>query len=289
MIASLAAACIFLLGSLYFIRGKGSSFLLRLHAVPENDNGTYDLNRICRFIGFVLLLFSLGTFLWCLGRAFHRDIFLTLSFMVWIGTALFILIYLNTGERFWTLREDYVPFSQALKAAEESAAEDEASGQIEDIFGSISVRGRVAYGAACLETAASALQARTEKMGEFLELLWSFTSVILFDEWEERAEAFRTELETFSSIFGLEGLEEEDKTLLFQLQREALEAATENLKKGQSGFTLEPTIRLVKLMWKNGLPLPSMKPFRRSSIEESGGWGDPRDPDFFRDFSLENR
>ncbi len=282
MVIGFAAACLFLLAGLYFIRGRGAALLLRLHAVPEEDNGTYDPSKISRFIGLISLLFSLGAFLWWLGKVSGKNLFLTAGLAVWIGTALFILIYLNTGERFWTPSEDYIPFSSALEQAEESAAEEEASEHIEELFASVSVRGRVAYGAACLEKAADALTARTPRMEEYLEFLWSFTSTILFDEWEERAETFRAQLEDFSAAYGLEELAEEDKVFLYYLQRDSLEAAVENLKNGEAGFTLEPTVRLIKAMWKNGFELPSMHPFLLSSAQESGGWGDPRAPEFFR-------
>lgn len=282
MVIGFTAACLFLLAGLYFVRGKGVSLLLRLNAVPEEDNGTYDPSKISRFIGLVSLLFSLGAFLWWLGKVSRKNFFLTAGLAVWIGTALFLLIYLNTGERFWTPSADYISFSSALEQAEESAAEEEASEHIEELFASVSVRGRVAYGAACLEKAVDALTARTPQMEKYLEFLWSFTSTILFDEWEERAETFRTALEDFSAAFGLEELAEENKVLLYYLQRDSLEAAVENLKAGEGGFTLGPTVRLIKAMWKKGLELPFMQPFLQSSAQESGGWGDPRAPEFFR-------
>lgn len=283
MIIGLAAACIFLLFGLCFVRGKGAVLLMRFHVVPEDDNGAYDPYAISRFIGFVSLLFSLGAFLWWLNKIFHVNLFLTLSLVIFIGTVLFVLVYLNTGERFWIPREDYVPFSSTLRSAEQAAAEQEASEHIETFFESVSVRGRVAYGAACLEKTVDALQARTPKMSEFLETLWGFTSAILFDEWEEKAKAFSVgSIEAFSKLFCLEGLEEPDLSFLYQVQKEALEAAFANLSGGQPGFTMEPTIRLVKLMWKNGFDLPSMKPFRLSSFSESSGWGDPRKPEFFQ-------
>ena len=291
MVIGFIAACLLLLAGLYFVLGRGTrgaSLLLRLNAVPEEDNGTYDPSKMSRFIGLVSLLFSLGTFLWWLGQLSRKDFFQTASLAVWIGTALFLLIYLNTGERFWTPREDYIPFSSTLELAEESAAEEEASDHIEELFVSVSLRGRVAYGAACLEKAAEALSARTPRMEEYLEFLWSFTSTILFDEWEERAETFRIGLEDFSSSFGLEELAEEDKVFLYYLQRDSLDAAVENLKSGEGGFTLEPTVRLIKAMWKKGFELPSMQPFLRSSAGEGGGWGDPRAPEFFRQQSTDD-
>jgi len=286
MVIGFAAACIFLLFGLYFFRGKGTSLLLRFHAVPEDENGTYDPVGISRFIGLVSLLFSLGSFFWWLNRVFQKNLFLTLSSALFIGTALFVLIYLNTGNRFWIPREDYIPFSASLRDAEESAAEQQAAENIEAFFEPISVRGRVAYGAACLEKATEALQAKTPKMDVFLGFLWGFASTVLFDEWEEKSKkfVFRSP-ETFKKFFSLGEMEEEDLTFLYELQRDALEAASANLGSGHTGFTMEPTIRVVKLMWKNGFALPSVKPFRRSSFSESGGWGDPREPGFFQENS----
>ncbi len=283
MIIGLASTCIFLLFGVYFIRGKGVGLLVRFHAIPEDDNGIYDPSAISRFIGFAALLFSLGAFMWWLNKIFHIDFFSTLSLIIFIGTVLFVLIYLNTGERFWIPREDYVSFSATLRSAEQAAAEQEASEHIETFFEAVSVRGRVAYGAACLEKTVDALQARTPKMSEFLDFLWGFTSTILFDEWEEKAKAYSVgSIAAFSKLFRLEGLEESDLSLLYQVQNEALETAFANLTGGQMGFTMEPTIRLVKLMWKNGFDLPSMKQFRLSSFSESSGWGDPRKPEFFQ-------
>lgn len=287
MLIGFIASCLFLLAGIYFIRGKGVLLLERLHAVPEDDNGTYSPSAISRFVGLIFLLFALGSLLWWLSRVFHKDLLLTFSLAVWIGTVLFVLIYLNTGERFWTPREDYLPFSTALHTAEESAAEREASKQIEAVFASVSVRGRVAYGASCLEKAADALCARTPKLEEYLDFLWSFTSVILFDEWEEQAAHFHTgSLEDFAARFGLDALENVEKPdmeLLYEMQTASLKAAEENLGSSHTEFTMESTIRLIKLMWKNGLELPSVKSFRRSSAEESGGWGDPRSSEFFRE------
>lgn len=284
MVIGLAAVCIFLLFGQYFLRGKGVPLLLRFHVVPEDENGTYDPLGICRFIGFVSLLFSLGSFFWWLNRVSQKNLFFTLSSVIFIGTVLFILIYLNTGNRFWIPREDYVPFSATLRNAEESAAELEASEQIETFFETISIRGRVVYGAACLEKAVEVLQARTPKMNKFLTLLWGFASTILFDEWEEKAGRFAVgSLDAFEESFGLKEMEKEDIAFLYELQKDALEAATENLRSGIAGFTMEPTIKLVKLMWKNGFELPSIKPFRQSRFSESGGWGDPREPAFFRE------
>ena len=120
-------------------------------------------------------------------------------------------------------------------------------------------------------------------MEEYLAFLWSFTSTILFDEWEERAKEFTAaDQEEFSARFGLDGAEPEDVEILFPMQEESLKAATENLKGAHDQFTINSTVRLIKLMQKNGFSLPSMEPFRLSPAEESGGWGDPRKPELFQ-------
>ncbi|MBJ6145336.1 hypothetical protein [Hymenobacter sp. BT559] len=160
----------------------------------------------------------------------------------------------------------------------------------------VSIRGRVAYGATCLETTLTSAATDTAQFMPLLACLWEFTSSMDLSEWEEKIMDFYSEsvLDNSEEINSL-SLESSQRlranyaalsTSQLACIDEAIEIGRGNLYGGivgHSAATLASTMHLVRYLQAHGYPLPLIDKFLRSpfSQENQHGWGEPVDRNFF--------
>jgi hypothetical protein len=175
-------------------------------------------------------------------------------------------------------------------------SKSDALSDLERQLQTVSIRGRVAYGATCLESILTSAATDVAEFAPLFACLWKFTSSPDLSEWEEKIMDFYSE-----SV--LDNSEEINSPPPENLQRlrasytalstsqlacidEAIEIGRGNLYAGvvgHSAATLASTMHLVHHLQAHGNPLPPIDKFLRSPFnqENQHGWGKPVDRSFF--------
>ncbi|HET6228381.1 MAG TPA: hypothetical protein VFF27_19020 [Bacteroidia bacterium] len=167
-------------------------------------------------------------------------------------------------------------------------------------FKDISIRGRLAYGATCLEEALHQLGIRDEYLDKLvLPRIWEFTSSSRLDEWDTQINEIDPtcvlDIELTEKTFDLTTISFNDYKALFKcyqsLHKEIVELISEvigigvaNLYGGTEDFsacTLESLANVIEICNKMKLKMPNVEPFRKSSFSEFHGWGKERPRESF--------
>ncbi len=154
-------------------------------------------------------------------------------------------------------------------------------------FKQISIRGRLAFGMTCLEKLVITLNSDHPLLQTIVfPKIWEFTSTEDLSEWEEN----------INNIDPVCVLDDEVNSKLKELYNklpkdivstieEVITIGTANLYGGtnnNSPSTLEPLNSIIKTMIKLNVPLPDIRPFKKSSFSEFHGWGENRKRDFYQ-------
>ncbi|MGG4221603.1 hypothetical protein ABEW32_25700 [Paenibacillus jamilae] len=161
-------------------------------------------------------------------------------------------------------------------------------------FRHISMRGRVAYGINCFENAIIALKYDVNDWNIVLNYLWEYTNIQYLDDWNdifiELTPENLTEFKTYEEE-ELEKLSKDEFIYLYSLYQNIDEPVAALLRgiyelgishaytviEGYGESSLKSLERIIKLMIDYNIPLPSIEPFLKFSIEENRGWGDKFD------------
>ena len=137
----------------------------------------------------------------------------------------------------------------------------------------LSIRGRVAFAAACVE---SAIQ-HFEILGasDFLETLWSFCAEENLLEWEARIQALHP---IHWQEKALSHLDSRVQSAFQDLFTDAVAVGTRNLYSDYLSFETEESLSdVVRQMQTLELLLPNLELFSFSKASEAKGWGVPFD------------
>lgn len=152
----------------------------------------------------------------------------------------------------------------------------------------VSILGRVAYGATCLEVMLTSVATDVADFAPLFVCLWEFTSSSDLSEWEEKIMDFYSEavLNNPEEINGLPPANSSRlrasyaalSTSQLACIDEAIEIGRGNLYAGVVGYsaaTLASTMHLVQHLQAHSYPLPPIDKFLRSPFnqENQHGWG----------------
>lgn len=161
-----------------------------------------------------------------------------------------------------------------------------------DAFKNISLRGRVSYSICCFENTLFYLKYNVEDWKIVLEYLWKFTNIKYLDDWNGiLSEIIPENLLEFKSYEAheFEYLDEETFKYLYRLYQNLDEkidyvmsaiydigaSHSYSIIEGYGQKSFHELTKLLDYMIENHIPLPDMDFFRRFSIEENRGWGNP--------------
>ncbi len=142
----------------------------------------------------------------------------------------------------------------------------------------LSIRARVAFAAACVETAIQ----HFEILGanDFLETLWSFCAEENLLEWEARIQAIHP---IHWQEVALTNLEPRVQAALRELFANAVAVGLRNLYSNYRSLETEESLAdVVRQMQALNLELPDLEWFRFSDSREAKGWGVPFNPNELR-------
>lgn len=138
----------------------------------------------------------------------------------------------------------------------------------------LSIRGRVAFAAACVEIAMQ----RFGILGasDFLEALWSFCTEENLLEWEAKIQVFHP---IYWQEKSLSHLSSSVQTAFHELLANAVAVGTRNLYSDYISLETEECLaQVVRQMQVLKLELPELELFKFSNASEAKGWGVPFDP-----------
>lgn len=80
--------------------GKGSFLIAGYNTMKKEKKSKVDEKLLCKFMGKAMFVFAFSTFLWGLSSIVKKPFFQTTGIIIFFITALFIVIYSNTQNRF---------------------------------------------------------------------------------------------------------------------------------------------------------------------------------------------
>jgi hypothetical protein len=143
---------------------------------------------------------------------------------------------------------------------------------------SLSIRGRVAFAAACVETAIQHFEVL--EASDFLETLWGFCLEENLLEWEARIQALHP---IHWQEMALRNLEPQVQIVLRDLFANAVAVGTRNLYSDYRSLETEES--LAEVVWQMqalNLELPKLEWFKFSKAFEAKGWGVAFNPNTLR-------
>jgi hypothetical protein len=144
----------------------------------------------------------------------------------------------------------------------------------------LSIRGRVAFAAACVEIAMQQFQITHGQARAFLETLWSFCLEEDLLEWEARIQALHP---IHWQDTALSHLDARVQPALQDLFADAIAVGTRNLYSDYRSLETEECLADVRQhMQALNLELPDLELFRFSKASEAKGWGVAFDPNELR-------
>ncbi|MCS1350890.1 hypothetical protein [Mechercharimyces sp. CAU 1602] len=143
-------------------------------------------------------------------------------------------------------------------------------------FEKISIRGRLAFGVNCIIRVTETWGVKSDKMNHLILELLSFTHSEDLSEWEDRLGHLfpKEESMIYAKTFGFEHLSSYKREELFKLIVEVYDIGAQNLYGGfRDHFSLNPLMNVIRILNENDIPLPDIGAYRKSKVEEEGGWG----------------
>jgi hypothetical protein len=150
----------------------------------------------------------------------------------------------------------------------------------------ISIRGRLAYGASCLENALIHLGIQDDLLEDVLSQIWQFTSSNDLGEWDQL-------INKVTPVSKLDENKPTDPLYLLYLDlspdvvnmiSDVIEIGAGNLYAGTdnySPYSLEPLLRVIDRCLALKIELPVMDSFKKSPFSEKHGWGMERDKNYY--------
>ena len=83
-----------------FINGKGSSLIAGYNTKSPSEKKKYDTIALCKFMGKMMFALSFSMLFWILSVANETNWLFVLGLVLFISMIVFMLIYVNTGNRF---------------------------------------------------------------------------------------------------------------------------------------------------------------------------------------------
>ncbi|MFD1927021.1 DUF3784 domain-containing protein [Sporosarcina siberiensis] len=100
MIIMLLGIGLFLGLGIVFMRGKGSFLIAGFNTLPPEEKEKYDTIELCKFMGKMMFALSFSMVFWVLSEAYDMNGLFYFGLVLFLAIIVFMLIYMNTGNRF---------------------------------------------------------------------------------------------------------------------------------------------------------------------------------------------
>lgn len=91
---------LFIILGVVFSLGKGSFLIAGYNTSSKEEKAKYDEKALCKFMGKSMFVFAFSIFLFGLSDLIKQPIIFVIGVILLLATVIFILIYVNTKNRF---------------------------------------------------------------------------------------------------------------------------------------------------------------------------------------------
>lgn len=100
MIGILLIIGLFIVLGIYFFTGRGAFLIAGFNTLPKEEQEKYDIPALTKFMGKMMFAFVFAMVFWVLSELLQIKWLFFLGLVLFIGIVIFILVYMNTGNRF---------------------------------------------------------------------------------------------------------------------------------------------------------------------------------------------
>jgi len=100
MIAQLFVILLLIVLGFIFLNGKDASLIAGFNTKSKEEQNQYDQAALCKFIGNMNFTLASSVALWALSELFKIKFLFIVGMVLFICIIVFMLIYLNTNNRF---------------------------------------------------------------------------------------------------------------------------------------------------------------------------------------------
>jgi len=95
---------LFIMLGIIFRTGRGASLIAGYNTMSEADKAAYDRRALLKFMGYMMFFLSFSLILSLIGELYQLKYLIYAGFLMFFITIIFIVIFMNTGNRFKKLR-----------------------------------------------------------------------------------------------------------------------------------------------------------------------------------------
>lgn len=100
MLVVVLITILFIILGVVFSLGKGSFLIAGYNTSSKEEKAKYDEKALCKFMGKSMFVFAFSIFLFGLSDLIKQPIIFVIGVILLLATVIFILIYVNTKNRF---------------------------------------------------------------------------------------------------------------------------------------------------------------------------------------------
>lgn len=91
---------LFIILGMFLLNGKGSSLIAGYNTMSPEEKEKYDIARLTKFMGKMMFALSFSMFFWIFSIAFEMNGLFYTGLILFLGIVVYMIIYINTGDRF---------------------------------------------------------------------------------------------------------------------------------------------------------------------------------------------
>lgn len=106
MIGMVCVIVLFVVLGIVFLLGKGSFLIAGFNTLSKKEKAQFDISAMCKFMGKMMFVFGFSVVFWALSDYLEKPFLLTIGLSIFLGSIVFMLIYMNTNNRFKNNKKD---------------------------------------------------------------------------------------------------------------------------------------------------------------------------------------
>ncbi|WOV87897.1 DUF3784 domain-containing protein [Sporosarcina oncorhynchi] len=100
MVIILLVIGLFLGLGVVLFNGKGSFLIAGFNTMPSEEKEKYDVIALCKFVGKMMFALAFSMFFWFLSEAYDSQLLFYIGLILFLALVAFMLIFINTRDRF---------------------------------------------------------------------------------------------------------------------------------------------------------------------------------------------
>lgn len=90
----------FLVFGVFLLNGKGAFLIAGYNTMPKEEKAKYDVAALTKFMGKMMFALSFSMVFWVVSDFYDHDWLFYIGLAMFISIVAFMIVYVNTGNRF---------------------------------------------------------------------------------------------------------------------------------------------------------------------------------------------